>query len=418
MQFVSRGPDIPERLLQAHEDGRVVLFCGAGVSYPARLPSFSGLVDKLYATLGVTPNATQKAAIKAKQFDTAVGLLESDIVGGRQTVRSAVADILTPDLSAPNATATHEALLMLGKSREGRTRLITTNFDRLFEEVIAAKAVAIERFEAPLLPVPKNRWDGLVYLHGLLSAEPRASDLDRLVVSSGDFGLAYLTERWAARFVSELFRNYTVCFIGYSINDPVLRYMMDALAADRLLGESPPEMFAFGSYSKGKEEDRANEWEAKNVTPILYREHNRHAYLHRTLRAWAETYRDGVRGIERIVVETAIARPLMSTRQDDFVGRLLWALSDPGGLPARRFAELDPVPSLDWLAANLPDTHFASTDDQARRTYFVRSACRISSSWSSSSSRTRTKRKAKTGWRGSSTRRSSRGREKRVVKAS
>lgn len=349
MQFVSRGPDIPERLLQAHEDGRVVFFCGAGISYPARLPGFAGLVAKVYEALATTPNAVQQAAIKAEQFDTAIGLLEADIVGGRETVRRALGDILTPDLSAPNATATHEALLTLGKCRNGHTRLITTNFDRLFEEVIAATSLPIERFQAPLLPVPKNRWDGLVYLHGLLSTTPTASELDRLVVSSGDFGLAYLTERWAARFVSELFRNYTVCFVGYSINDPVLRYMMDALAADRLLGESPPEMFAFGSFSKGKEDQRANEWRAKNVTPILYREHNRHAYLHRTLRAWAETYRDGVRGKERLVVECAIARPLASTRQDDFVGRLLWALSDPGGLPARRFADLDPVPSLDWL---------------------------------------------------------------------
>ena len=41
--------------------------------------------------------------------------------------------------------------------------------------------------------------------------------------------------------------------------------------------------------------------------------------------------------------------PWQVTTQDDFVSRLLWALSDPGGLPARRFAELDPVPSLDWL---------------------------------------------------------------------
>jgi hypothetical protein len=38
MQFVRNGPDIPERLLQAHEDGRVVFFCRAGISYPARLP--------------------------------------------------------------------------------------------------------------------------------------------------------------------------------------------------------------------------------------------------------------------------------------------------------------------------------------------------------------------------------------------
>jgi len=349
MQFVRHGPDIPERLLQAHEDGRVVFFCGAGISYPARLPGFAGLVEKVYETLATAPNAVQQAAIKVGQFDTAIGLLEADIVGGRETVRRTLAGILTPDLSATNATATHEALLTLGKCRNGHTRLITTNFDRLFEEVIAAKSLLIERFQAPLLPVPKNRWDGLVYLHSLLSAAPASSELDRLVVSSGDFGLAYLTERWAARFVSELFRNYTVCFVGYSINDPVLRYMMDALAADRLLGESPPEMFAFGSFPKGKEDERANEWRAKNVTPILYREHNRHAYLHKTLRAWAETYRDGVRGKERIVVECAMARPLASTRQDDFVGRLLWALSDPGGLPARRFADLDPVPSLDWL---------------------------------------------------------------------
>jgi len=293
MQFIHQGPDVPERLLQAHEDGRVVFFCGAGISYPASLPGFAGLVKRLYQALGTTPSTVQQAAIKAGQLDTAIALLEADIIGSREAVRRKLAEVLTPNLSAPNATATHDALLTLGKCRNGHTRLITTNFDRLFEEVIARKSLIIERFQAPLLPPPKNRWDGLVYLHGLLSDKPTQRELDRLVISSGDFGLAYLTERWAARFVSELFHNYTVCFVGYSINDPVLRYMMDALAADRLLGESPPEMFAFGSFSKGKEQERANEWRAKNVTPILYREHYRHAYLHKTLQAWAKTYRDG-----------------------------------------------------------------------------------------------------------------------------
>lgn len=361
IQFVRNGPDIPERLLQAHEDGRVVFFCGAGISYPARLPGFAGLVSMLYANLAVEPDAVQQAAIKAGQFDTAVGLLEASIVGGREKVRRELAHILKPDLSAPNAMETHEALLTLGKCRGDRMRVITTNFDRIFEEVIATKSLSVSRFGAPLLPIPKNRWDGLVYLHGLLTAAPTPGELDQLVVSSGDFGLAYLTERWAARFVSELFRNYTVCFVGYSINDPVLRYMMDALAADRLLGESPPEMFAFGSHAKGKEADRANEWRAKNVTPILYREHNHHAYLHKTLRAWADTYRDGIRGKERIVVESAIARPLASTKQDDFIGRLLWALSDSSGLPAKRFAELNPVPSLDWLTP-LSEERYRHTD--------------------------------------------------------
>ena len=349
MQLVKSGPDVPERLLQDHEDGRVAFFCGAGISCPAQLPMFAGLVNETYEKLSVTPNDTQAAAIKSKQFDTALGLLENDIVGGRGKVRNTVATLLTPDLNAKNATRTHEALLTLGKNREGHTRIVTTNFDRLFEEVIQNQDLPTKRYYAPLLPVPKNRWDGLIYLHGLLPAEPTVNDLDCLVVSSGDFGLAYLTERWAARFVSELFRNYTVCFIGYSIDDPVLRYMMDALAADKLLGESPPEMFAFGNYSKGKCDRVFNEWRAKNVTPILYRQHYRHAYLHRTLWEWADTYRDGVTGKERIVVDHAMAKPLASTQQDNFVSRLIWALSDSRGLPAKRFAEHDPVPSLDWL---------------------------------------------------------------------
>lgn len=359
MQFISHGPDVPDALLQAHEEGRVVFFCGAGISYPARLPGFAGLVERLVEELGHIPTSIQQAAIKAKQYDTAIGLLEGreGIVGGREAVRRKLATILTPNLSARNATATHEALLALARNRDGSTRLITTNFDRLFEVVIERERQEIRRFAAPLLPVPKNRWSGLVYLHGLLEADPTRDDLDRLIVSSGDFGLAYLTERWAARFVGELFRNYTVCFIGYSITDPVLRYMMDALAADRLLGESPPEMFAFGSFAKGKQEECANEWRAKNVTPILYREHQRHAYLHRTLRAWAETHRGGTLGKEGIVTEYAMARPSASTRQDDFVGRMLWALSHESGLPAKRFAEFDPAPPLEWLEAISKDRY-------------------------------------------------------------
>ena len=81
--------------------------------------------------------------------------------------------------------------------------------------------------------------------------------------------------------------------------------MTDALAADRLLGESPMRPFAFGSYSKSRKAERANEWSAKNVIPILYREHRLHWYLHRTLRAWAEMYRDGISGKESIVVHYA-----------------------------------------------------------------------------------------------------------------
>ncbi|MFN9803832.1 MAG: SIR2 family protein, partial [Bacteroidota bacterium] len=70
--------------------------------------------------------------------------------------------------------------------------------------------------------------------------------------------------------IGAVFRNYVVCFVGYSINDPVLRYMMDALAADRMLGEITPQAWALGDCEPGQEHRKTIEWEAKGVTPILY----------------------------------------------------------------------------------------------------------------------------------------------------
>ncbi len=349
MQFIKNGPDIPEELLEAQEEGRVVFFCGAGISYPAGLPGFGGLVDKTYDALSVSPTAIEKTALDNFQYDTAIGLLERSHPGGRPAVRKALADALKPDFTSPKATQTHQALLTLSKCRSGQTRLVTTNFDRVFHKVIADEKLSTCTFAAPLLPVPKSRWDGLVYLHGFLPETPADDDLNRLIISSGDFGLAYLTERWAARFVSELFRGYTVCFVGYSINDPILRYMMDALAADTLMGEDSPRAFAFGCFSKGKEDAVTREWTAKNVIPILYKEYRRHYYLRETLHAWAANYRDGVNGKQAIVSKYCQIEPVITTKQDDFVSRMLWALSDKTGLPAKHFADFDPLPTFDWV---------------------------------------------------------------------
>jgi hypothetical protein len=352
MQFVANGPDIPETLLQAHEEGRVVFFCGAGISYPAGLPGFKGLVDRIYKLAGTKRDDVESEAYRKQKYDATLDLLERRLHGPSLRVRRALVETLKPKLKRKGATDTHTALLRLAHNRKGTLRLVTTNFDRIFEVVAKSEAISTKAFVAPMLPIPKvSRWDGVVYLHGLLSEAPDDAELRRLVVTSGDFGLAYLTERWAARFVTELFRNYVVCFVGYTINDPVLRYMMDALAADRMRGESTLLAYAFGDCDYGSERNKTFEWEAKGVTPILYDRANGHIALHRTLKAWAETWRDGVLGKEKIVVDYAIARPSASTNQDNFVGRMLWALSHESGLPAKRFAEFNPVPSLDWLEA-------------------------------------------------------------------
>ncbi len=349
--FVTNGPDIPDRLLQAHEDGHVVFFCGAGISYPAGLPDFSGLVDRIYAELGTQKEAIEKQAYEKKQYDMVLHQLERRLPGQRIAVRTALTKVLKPNLRKKGATTTHQALLQLAKDHKGRVRLVTTNFDRIFHHVIKRHKLDIQCFDAPLLPIPKpTRWHGVVHLHGLLPDTPDEKALNRLVLTSGDFGLAYLTERWAARFVSELFRNYTVCFVGYTINDPVLRYMMDALAADELLGETRQEAFAFASFHDGEREKMQIEWQTKGATPILYEVHSGtrdHSMLHITLKEWADTYRDGVQGKKMIIAKHAITPPLTPSRSDFAVGRVLWALTDE--LAAKHFADLNPVPPLEWL---------------------------------------------------------------------
>ncbi|QSP95080.1 SIR2 family protein [Marinobacter salinisoli] len=366
MQFIANGPDVPDELLQAHEEGRVVFFCGAGISFPAGLPGFGGLVSEIYKMNGTTPSAIEKEALDQFKYDAALDLLERRLPGQRLAVRRALALALKPKLRRKGATDTHAALLRLSQTREGALRLVTTNFDRVFHTAARRIKQRFTEYPAPMLPVPKNsRWDGLVYLHGLLQNKPNNADLNRLVITSGDFGLAYLTERWAARFVSELFRNYVVCFVGYSINDPVLRYMMDALAADRMLGEVTQQAWAFGECTPGQESRTTNEWEAKGVNPILYEVPPgtaNHSALHQTVQEWATTYKNGTTGKENIVVTHALAHPSASTKQDDFVGRMLWALSDKTGAPARRFADFDPVPPLDWLLYAFSDKRFQHRD--------------------------------------------------------
>jgi hypothetical protein len=49
--FVPGGPFIPDEVVQDLEDDQLILFCGAGISIQAGLPSFGGLVEHVYKTL-------------------------------------------------------------------------------------------------------------------------------------------------------------------------------------------------------------------------------------------------------------------------------------------------------------------------------------------------------------------------------
>lgn len=341
MRWNIGGPDLPPELLQSVEDGRVVLFCGAGISRPAGLPGFCGLIEAVYLKTNEEKSELEQSAFESKNFDQVLGLLENRI--GRDTVRNAVVKALELPESAD--LPTHRSLLALATNRDGTCRLVTTNFDRGFESVAGSK-VPID--DAPKLPVPKTEvWNSIVHLHGRISDDdPQGRSL---VMTSADFGSAYLTERWASRFLSELFRRFTVLFVGYRVEDPVVRYMMDAFAADRALGEGVGKAFVLAGCGDTNDPKEARAWESKGLTPILYDSKNEHAALHQTLSAWATCHSQGLLGKESIVQEYASKVPTKPFDQDPVISQIVWALREESGHVASVFARLEPVPPVEWL---------------------------------------------------------------------
>ena len=229
--------------------------------------------------------------------------------------------------------------------------MVTTNFDNGFVE-----AGLGERFVdvAPMLPVPKrHNWSSLVHLHGRILVN---NDGSNLVLTAADFGRAYLTERWAARFVTELFREFTVVFVGYGVADPVMGYLVDALAAERDKGARFANAFAFAPHDgtlAGHDKAR-DSWLAKNVKPILYDSREGHRLLGDTLIEWARIRSDPFLARSRIALNDI--RKLPAGSDDPVVERVVWALNDPEA--SRALAEAPPIQDEDdfpkiesWLEA-------------------------------------------------------------------
>ena len=333
-QLVTNGPTIPVSLMNELDSGRVVFFCGAGISEgPASgLPGYTGLVRKVYVTNYMEPDSVECEALDLvdnnldnlekgqPNFDKAFGLLERPERLGAERLRRSIINCLS--IEPTGSLPVHDALLTLSRREKG-VRLITTNFDNRFIEA-GLNENSVDA--SPKLPVPKPyRWSSLVHLHGRI--KPQDDGLD-LVITAADFGRAYLTEAWAARFITDLFREFIVVFVGYSVSDPVMAYMVDALAAESKRGARFMTTYAFAAY-EGTEMNIhkvQDEWRAKNIEPIPYDKKDEHRLLGETLVAWAEIKEDPYQARSWIALNEMSKMP--AGPDDPVVERVTWALQD------------------------------------------------------------------------------------------
>jgi hypothetical protein len=164
------------------------------------------------------------------------------------------------------------------------TRLVTTNFDLLFE----ACDPALQRRSPPHLPDPRRPRDfsGVIHLHGRVTDTYDGAYDDEFVLSSADFGRAYLAEGWATQFIRALLGRYKLVFLGYAADDPPVQHLLEALS--RADGPSGG-LYAFQS---GNSAEAKALWSHRGVEALPYNGADGHVALWETLEAWAGRARD------------------------------------------------------------------------------------------------------------------------------
>lgn len=232
------GIDFPNCLLNAIREDKLVVFAGAGASAgkPTLLPDFMKLTKEIAEDTG--------QSIKNEPCEVFLGMLKAEGID----VNGIAADILSGSCLKHNAL--HEAIVDLFISSQ-KAKIVTTNYDQMFEQVFEDKGVAVSTFNAPALPLG-NDVSGIIHLHGNV-CNPRY-----MVVTDEDFGRAYLTEGYAARFLIELFESYTVLFIGYSYSDTILRYLTRAMSK------------AHSIQGVIITDDKKSNWKALGISPVFY----------------------------------------------------------------------------------------------------------------------------------------------------
>jgi hypothetical protein len=304
MRFRPDGPEIPDELVALQERGQTIFICGAGVSRMVGLPSFRGLVERVYAELGEDweRHPAEREVMRdygrlAHQYDRVLRSLERRVAasdlprnrGMRERIRAAVRTALAPPIGANFDN--HLALLELSRDEEGRSRLITTNFDTLFERAWHnAHHQRIASHASAAMPQPKvSGFAGVLHLHGRLADDrPELSLVETdLVLTSAEFGDAYLRSGWASRYVYDVVRAHTVVLVGYEADDPPMQYLLEVLEADRERYPDLHKVYAFASCEAGGEELMTALWRAKGVEPILYAPNaDGHLPLYDSLREW------------------------------------------------------------------------------------------------------------------------------------
>jgi hypothetical protein len=359
MRFLNDGPEIPDDLLNERDKDGVLFIAGAGVSRPAGLPNFEGLVTKIYTLLNerYEDQPAEQDAFKYEEYDRVLYALRRRLhKQSDPTDDDLILQKLRKILRKPRGAILerHLDILRLSLDARGQTpRLVTTNFDTLFEETWYQKARnKIDSWAGPALPGVKTaRFRGVIHLHGRLVHRKLKIPESELVLTSAEFGEAYLRSGWATRYVYDLARAYTLILVGYGLNDPPMRYLLEVVAADRDRFKDLKSVYAFVAFDLAKDDPKkvGAIWrEGRCVEPIMYPTTalDDHRSLYDTLHVWAARAENPTLWIQQQISKLAIKKP--SELAEWELNHILSLIRTEAGAAA--FAALGRKAPVEWLS--------------------------------------------------------------------
>jgi len=221
-------------LKDAYNDGNLTLFCGAGTSYDAGIPTWNTLLKSLlravYSENTDVPDIDTKLAnLFQKRINVSPLILAQylkTLLGKKfiSTVRDTLYQECTDKSSIVDAIA---ELSRQKRNRKPLRSIITFNFDDLIEEKLLKEKIEFktvfaegERFKEEEIPI--------YHPHGFLPRKKNLTNANDVVFSEDAYHSQFIDPYSWGNLVQLNHLNNSIClFTGISLTDPNMRRLLD-----------------------------------------------------------------------------------------------------------------------------------------------------------------------------------------------
>lgn len=203
-------PPVPGEIIEAAKDGRLVLFVGAGASMMVGMPSWGGLAVAALNSLVESGCINYSELEQLKKLDPKKQLSIADFISQEKGIPLDLSQHLKARWTSsiyPNINSIKATCVTTNYDHELNPQSLEDVSEKETKPSVVRKS-GVENLQAADLKVPGT----VIHLHGDMD------NPDTMIVTTRDY-LAHYDDIKVQHFLSELFRDYVVVFIGYGLEE-------------------------------------------------------------------------------------------------------------------------------------------------------------------------------------------------------